>query len=154
MAMFRTGHANPEKLRELILLCGTRRDILNAPRWKAYIGTAINEKISRMEQQKGFTEKEKNQVISPGALVYSPIAGKGQVIAIEVSLPNCQTKTAKFPYLNDIPDEIKIDSDGRKVYHDRFGEGTIFAYTIAFKNAIISLSYPGNFEKNSIRIME
>ena len=140
MAMFRTGHANPEKLRELILLCETRRDILNAPRWKSYIGTAINEKISRMEQQKGFTEKEKNQVISPGALVYSPIAGKGQVIAIEVSLPNCQTKTAKFPYLNDIPDEIKIDSDGRKVYHDRFGEGTIFAYTISFKNSIISLS--------------
>lgn len=31
MAMFRTGHANPEKLRELILLCETRRDILNAP---------------------------------------------------------------------------------------------------------------------------
>lgn len=153
MAMFRTGHANPEKLRELILLCETRRDILNAPRWKAYIGTAINEKISRMEQQKGFTEKEKNQVISPGALVYSPIAGKGQVIAIEVSLPNCQTKSAKFPYLNDIPDEIKIDSDGRKVYHDRFGEGTIFAYTIAFKNVIISLSYPGNFEKNSITIV-
>lgn len=153
MAMFRTGHANPEKLRELILLCETRRDILNAPRWKAYIGNAINEKISRMEQQKGFTEKEKNQIISPGALVYSPIAGKGQVIAIEVSLPNCQTKTAKFPYLNDIPDEIKIDSDGRKVYHDRFGEGTIFAYTIAFKNAIISLSYPGNFEKNSITII-
>lgn len=140
MAMFRTGHANPEKLRELILLCETRRDILNAPRWKSYIGTAINEKISRMEQQKGFTEKEKNQVISPGALVYSPIAGKGQVIAIEVNLPNYQTKTAKFPYLNDIPDEIKIDSDGRKVYHDRFGEGTIFAYTISFKNSIISLS--------------
>lgn len=140
MAMFRTGHANPEKLRELILLCETRRDILNAPRWKSYIGTAINEKISRMEQQKGFTEKEKNQVILPGALVYSPIAGKGQVIAIEVNLPNCQTKTAKFPYLNDIPDEIKIDSDGRKVYHDRFGEGTIFAYTISFKNSIISLS--------------
>ena len=140
MAMFRTGHTNPEKLRELILLCETRRDILNAPRWKSYIGTAINEKISRMEQQKGFTEKEKNQVISPGALVYSPIAGKGQVIAIEVNLPNCQTKTAKFPYLNDIPDKIKIDSDGRKVYHDRFGEGTIFAYTISFKNSIISLS--------------
>lgn len=140
MAMFRTGHANPEKLRELILLCETRRDILNAPRWKSYIGTAINEKISRMEQQKGFTEKEKNQVISPGALVYSPIAGKGQVIAIEVNLPNCQTKTARFPYLNDIPDEIKIDSDGRKVYHDCFGEGTIFAYTISFKNSIISLS--------------
>ena len=140
MAMFRTGHANPEKLRELILLCETRRDILNTPRWKAYIGTAINEKISRMEQQKGFTEKEKNQVISPGALVYSPIAGKGQVIAIEVNLPNCQTKTAKFPYLNEIPEELSVDFDGRKVNHDRFGEGMIYAYVIAFKNTIISLS--------------
>ena len=140
MAMFRTGHANPEKLRELILLCETRRDILNAPRWKAYIGTAINEKISRMEQQKGFTEKEKNQVILPGALVYSSIAGKGQVIAIEVSLPNCQTKSAKFPYLNEIPEELSVDSDGRKVNHDRFGEGMIYAYVIAFKNTIISLS--------------
>ena len=99
-------------------------------------------------------EKEKNSVISPGTLVYSPVAGKGQVIAIEVSLPNCQTKTVKFPYLNDIPDEIKIDSDGRKVYHDRFGEGIIFAYIIAFKNTIISLSYPGNFEKNSITIIK
>ena len=140
MAMFRTGHANPEKLRELILLCETRRDILNAPKWKAYIGAAINEKISRMKQQKGFTEKEKNQVISPGALVYSPIAGKGQVIAIEVSLPNCQTKSAKFPYLNEIPEELSVDSDGRKVNHDRFGEGMIYAYVIAFKNTIISLS--------------
>ena len=140
MTMFRTGHANPEKLRELILLCETRRDILNAPKWKAYIGAAINEKISRMKQQKGFTEKEKNQVISPGALVYSPIAGKGQVIAIEVSLPNCQTKSAKFPYLNEIPEELSVDSDGRKVNHDRFGEGMIYAYVIAFKNTIISLS--------------
>ena len=154
IAMFRPGHANPEKLRELILLCETRRDILNAPGWKAYIDTAINEKISRMEQHKSFMEKEKNSVISPGTLVYSPVAGKGQVIAIEVSLPNCQTKTVKFPYLNDIPDEIKIDLDGRKVYHDRFGEGIIFAYIIAFKNTIISLSYPGNFEKNSITIIK
>ena len=141
MAMFRTDNANPEKLRELILLCETRRDILNAPRWKAYIDVAINEKINRMKQHKGLAKKEKNSVISPGTLVYSPIAGKGQVIAIEVSLPNYQTKSAKFPYLNEIPEEIKIDSDGRKVYHDRFGEGTIFAYSIAFKNTIITLSW-------------
>ena len=52
MAMFRTGQANPEKLRELILLCETRRDILNAPRWKTYIDIAINEKINNMEQHK------------------------------------------------------------------------------------------------------
>lgn len=51
MAMFRTGHANPEKLRELILLCETRRDILNAPRWKSYIGTATNAIIRQMEKE-------------------------------------------------------------------------------------------------------
>ena len=47
MAMFRTGHANPEKLRELILLCETRRDILNAPGWKAYIGNTVDEKMKK-----------------------------------------------------------------------------------------------------------
>ena len=81
--------------------------------------------------------------------MYSPIAGKGQVIAIEVSLPKCQTKSAKFPYLNEIPEELNIDSDGRKVNHDRFGEGVIFAYVIAFKNMIISLSWE---EVNKIAI--
>ena len=69
--------------------------------------------------------------------MYSPIAGKGQVIAIEVSLPKYQGKSAKFPYLNDIPEELKVASDRRKVNHDRFGEGMIFAYVIAFKNTII-----------------
>lgn len=50
MAMFRNGDASPKKLRELILLCETKRDILNAPRWKAYIDAVINEKVSWMEQ--------------------------------------------------------------------------------------------------------
>lgn len=141
MAMFRTGHANPEKLRELILLCETRRDILNAPRWKTYIDIAINEKINGMEQQGKLAHEKKNSVISPGTLVYSPIAGKGQVIAIEVGLPNCQAKLVEFPYLNEIPEELKLDTDGRKVNHDRFGEGTILAYVIAFKNMIVRLSW-------------
>lgn len=141
MAMFKTGHANPEKLRELILLCETRRDILNAPGWKAYIASAIKEKIDGMEQHKKLMQEKKNLVILPGTLVYSPIAGKGQVIAIEVSLPNCQTKLVKFPYLNEIPEELNIAPDGKKVNHDRFGEGMIFAYVIAFKNTIISLSW-------------
>lgn len=48
IAMFKAGCAHPEKLRELIVLCGTQRDILNAPDWKAYIGTAVREKIEIM----------------------------------------------------------------------------------------------------------
>ena len=88
-----------------------------------------------------LTKEKKNSIISPGTWVFSPIAGKGQVIAIEVSLPNYQTKVAKFPYLNGIPEELNIDSDGRKIYHNRFGEGIILACIIAFKNAIIPLSW-------------
>ena len=34
----------------MILLCETRRDILNAPEWKAYINTAVDEKIEGMEK--------------------------------------------------------------------------------------------------------
>ena len=94
-----------------------------------------------MEQHGCLVKEEKKLVIAPGTLVYSPIAGRGQVITIEVNLSKCQTKSAKFPYLNEIPEELNIAPDGRKVYHDRLGEGMIFAYAIAFKNTIISLSW-------------
>ena len=49
MEMFKTDNVNPEKLRELILMCESKRDILNAPEWKTYISTAINEKIKKMK---------------------------------------------------------------------------------------------------------
>ena len=67
MAMFRTGHANPEKLRELILLCETRRDILNAPGWKAYIGNAVDEKIKRMEKGPLVSKSKELPIVPPGA---------------------------------------------------------------------------------------
>ena len=67
MAMFRTGHANPEKLRELILLCETRRDILNAPGWKAYIGNAVDEKIKRMGKGPLVNKSKELPIVPPGA---------------------------------------------------------------------------------------
>ena len=63
IAMFETGYAKPEKLRELILLCETKRDILNAPEWKTYISTAVEEQISGMEQHRCSTKKENNSVM-------------------------------------------------------------------------------------------
>lgn len=153
MAMFRTGHANPEKLRELILLCETRRDILNAPRWKAYIDTAINEKINKMKQHKDSTKEEKNPVISPGTMVYSPIAGKGQVIAIDVYFLESKGKVMRFPYLNGISDELSLYGNGKTILHERFGEGEIRSYVVAFKNFIIPLSYPQIFNDANISIL-
>lgn len=153
IAMFRSGHANPEKLRELILLCETRRDILNAPDWKAYIGIAVNEKIERMEKGITVYKDKKLPIVPPGANVSYPGIGEGQVIAIEVCFPESKTKSMKFPYLNGIPDELSLYADGKTLLHDRFGKGTIFAYVVAFRNHIISLSYPRTFNDENISIL-
>lgn len=48
VSLFRMKQAKPEKLRELILKCESRRDILEAPAWKEYIAAIVNEKAERM----------------------------------------------------------------------------------------------------------
>lgn len=45
VAMFEANKAKPEKLRELIIKCESRRDILEAPTWKQYIETTVSEKL-------------------------------------------------------------------------------------------------------------
>lgn len=44
VAMFEGNRAKPENLRELILKCETKRDVLDAPDWKKYIGAVVTEK--------------------------------------------------------------------------------------------------------------
>lgn len=55
VAMFEADKANPEQLRELILKCESRRDILEAPAWKQYIDATVSDKatkiISKMKRQ-------------------------------------------------------------------------------------------------------
>ena len=153
MAMFRTGHANPEKLRELILLCETRRNILNAPRWKAYIGTAIGEKIERMEKGPLVSKNKELPIVLPGANINCPGYGEGQVIAIDVCFSRSKAKSVRFPYLNGISDELSLCDNGKKILHERFGEGEICSYVVAFKNSIISLSYPKAFSDANIKIL-
>lgn len=43
MAMFETEQAKPEKVRELIMACEAQRDILDAPKWKTYISSIVEE---------------------------------------------------------------------------------------------------------------
>lgn len=153
MAMFRTGHANPEKLRELILLCETRRDILNAPGWKAYIGNAVDEKIKRMEKGPLVSKSKELLIVPPGANINYPGYGKGQVIAIDVYFPKSKAKSKRFPYLNGISDELNLCNNGKMVLHERFGEGEICSYVVAFKNSIISLSYPKAFNDANVTVL-
>ena len=44
VAMFEANKAAPEKLRDLIVKCESRRDILEAPAWKQYIDEVVNKK--------------------------------------------------------------------------------------------------------------
>lgn len=39
------------------------------------------------------------------------------------------------------------------VLHERFGEGEICSYVVAFKNSIISLSYPKAFNDANVTVL-
>ena len=48
VAMFKADKARPEKLRDLILQCESRRDLLEAPAWKRYIDATVSEKTTEI----------------------------------------------------------------------------------------------------------
>ena len=48
VAMFKADKASPEKLRDLILQCESRRDLLEAPAWKRYIDATVSEKTTEI----------------------------------------------------------------------------------------------------------
>lgn len=85
-------------------------------------------------------------LVPAGAIVRHVTFGEGQVVALEASFPECPAKTVEVPYLRSLPDEISFCADGKTLLHDRFGEGTVFAYFVVFKNQMIPLTYPAAFE--------
>lgn len=78
---------------------------------------------------------------------------KGQVIAIDVHFSKYKAKSIKFPYLNGISDELNLCNNGKKILHERFGEGEICSYIVAFKNSIISLSYSKTFNDANVTVL-
>ena len=61
VAMFKANQAKPEKLKELIAACETRRDLLEAPAWKDYISDVVSESSEGMLS----LEKTKNGIELP-----------------------------------------------------------------------------------------
>ena len=152
VAMFEAEKANPEQLRDLILKCESRRDILEAPAWKQYIDATVSDKVTAIISGV-VTHKSKDIPLVPaGAVVHHAAFGDGQVVALEANFPNCHTKTFEVPYLHSLPDEISFCADGKTLLHDRFGEGTVFAYVVVFPNAIMRLSYPAEFADGLLTI--
>ena len=129
--MFEANKAAPEKIRDLVLKCESRRDILEAPAWIV----------------SGIIVRKSDEMPLVPASVRHVTFGEGQVVAIEVNFPDCPAKTVELPYLRSLPDKVSFSPDGRSLMHDRFGERTAYAYAyvIVFSKVIMRLSYPSAF---------
>ena len=145
VSMFEAEKASPDQLRDLILKCKSRRDILEAPAWKQYIDATVSEKANEIFSGVAKNMPDDAPLIPAGAIVHHAVFGDGQVVALEASFPECSTKTIELPYLRSLPDEISFCADGKTLLHERFGEGTVFAYVIVFPQKIMKLSYPSEF---------
>ncbi len=151
-AMFKSNQARPEKLRELIVECENRRDILEAPKWKQYIDSTVSGKALEIA---GVQEPKKSMtipIVPAGAFVRHVGFGEGQVVALEACFPDSPAKIVEITYLRSLPDEVSFCPDGKSLLHDRFGEGTVFAYVIVFSKTIMKLSYPTAFVDGSLAI--
>ena len=152
IAMFETNKANPEKLRDLIIKCESRRDILEAPAWKQYIDATVSEKASEIVGKTVALKDSEELLIPAGAIVKHEVFGEGQVVALEANFPDYPAKIIELPYLRSLPDEISFFPDGKSLLHDRFGEGTVYAYVIVFSKVIMRLSYPKAFKDSLLTI--
>lgn len=106
---------------------------MEASAWKQYIDSIVAEKS--LEITNGIVAHSGSEapLVPAGAIVRHVAFGEGQVVALEASFPECPAKTFEVPYLRSLPDEISLCSDGKTLLHDRFGEGTVFAYIVVFK---------------------
>ena len=152
VAMFEGKQAKPEHLRDLILECETKRDILDAPNWKQYIDTVVTERANQVRTGINPTDAADAPIVPPGSIVRHVVFGIGQVVGLMASFPCYQAKTVQLPYLRRLPDEISMESDGKTLHHKQFGEGSVYAYIVVFEKMIIPVSYPSSFCDNSALI--
>lgn len=151
-AMFEANKAIPEKLRELLLKCESRRDILDAPTWKQYIDMTVSQKANELACGLALRKLDEVPIIPAGAILHHTVFGVGQVVALEASFPECPTKSVKLPYLRSLPDGISFRPDGKSLLDDRFGEGRVYAYIAIFRKNIMPLSYPSAFTDGQFTI--
>ena len=116
------------------------------------IDITVTEKASEIVSGIVISKSAEAPLIPAGAVVRHTVFGDGQIVALEASFPECPAKTFKIPYLHSLPDEICFGVDGKTLFHDRFGEGAVYAYIVVFKDCIIPLVYPSTFETGELLI--
>ena len=144
-AMFEAGKADPEQLRSLILDCESRRDRLEAPGWKRYIDAVVAEKSAALIGGPSGRKEEDVPFVPAGAAVHDPRWGEGRIVALIANFPEHGRTWVKLPYLLSLPDEVSRCADGQTLLHERLGSGTVSGYVAVFKNQILYLKYPDDF---------
>ncbi len=78
------------------------------------------------------------KIIPCGAYVLHNVFGRGQVNSITLSFD--KHSLCEYPYLIGKRDEFTLSADGRTVIHERFGEGEVVGYRVAFKDFELQFS--------------
>lgn len=117
---------------------------------KEDINTVVTERAHEVRTGTKRTDVADAPMVPPGAMVRHVVFGVGQVVGLMASFPGCQTKAMEVPYLRGLPDEISMEADGKTLHHERFGEGSVYAYIIVFDKMIMSMSYPSAFTDSSL----
>lgn len=138
VAMFESGNPKPEKLKDLILECAIRRDVLNGPEWKLYIERTIQNRMLHIsEAANGFDAS--GLIIVPGTTVEHPIFGIGQVLLAEVSYKEKDNSYGTIPFASQLPDGIKILPGGESLEHEGKGLLEILSYQVAFGDKLVPM---------------
>lgn len=92
----------------------------------------------------------RNVFVPCGAYVKHPVFGMGQVNSVTLSFE--EHKWCEYPYLIGKRDEFTIEKDGRTVIHERFGQGEVVGYRIAFKDTELHFNVDA-FQKREIDLL-
>ncbi len=80
VAMFESKKVNPENLRDLIVRCESRRDVLEAPAWKSYIDDVVSKKTQEITKEFSVLEDDKTPLVPAGAIVQHKVLEKEKLL--------------------------------------------------------------------------
>ena len=132
-AMFMRKSASPDLLRDLILSCGMRRDILNGPAWKGYIDRTVAKTVSRFEYGLvSLPDTKDSLIIHPGATIKHSVFGVGRVLIAVVSFDQCNGYMYDLPFAAKLPESVNLLTSGDELIHKSKGHASIIGYRVSF----------------------
>ncbi|WP_225749463.1 AlwI family type II restriction endonuclease [Paraeggerthella sp. Marseille-Q4926] len=138
VAMFESNKPSPERLRELILECTIRRDALNGPEWKDFIERTVQNR-TRLISEGNVEVASSNLPIMPGMTVEHPVFGMGQIILAKVIYRDKGNSLGTIPFINQLPDGIRMLPDGKSLEHEGKGLLEVLTYQVAFGDTLIPM---------------